>query len=189
MISALKGDMESFGKFYSEMYNVIYLYGKHFSTQEQELEDTIQGFFLKILQSPQAYIDSTDIKSYTLKSFRNFYLNKKRGQKDLALLNKQDDNQVNNIEDIICAEESLSIIEQYGSQLLEGMSEREREIIYLRYYCDLNSKEISESLNINYQVVRNLLHRCIKKIRTNLNAKKKIKGLLQSALKHLNIFF
>jgi RNA polymerase sigma-70 factor (ECF subfamily) len=42
---------------------------------------------------------------------------------------------------------------------------RQKEIIYLRIYQGLSYEEISEVMNINYQVARNLFHQSIKSLR------------------------
>ncbi len=45
------------------------------------------------------------------------------------------------------------------------LSNRQKEIIYLKYYQQLNYDEISEVMNINYQTARNLLHKSILSLR------------------------
>lgn len=49
--------------------------------------------------------------------------------------------------------------------MLAALSNRQREIIYLRFYQNLDYEEISEVMNINYQASRNLLSHAIKVLR------------------------
>jgi RNA polymerase sigma-70 factor (ECF subfamily) len=51
---------------------------------------------------------------------------------------------------------------------LEGLSHRQKEIIYLKYYQNLSYEEVSEIMNINYQVARNLLYQAIKSLKNML---------------------
>jgi RNA polymerase sigma-70 factor (ECF subfamily) len=51
---------------------------------------------------------------------------------------------------------------------LERLSSRQKEIIYLKYYQNLSYEEVSEIMNINYQVARNLLYQAIKSLKTIL---------------------
>ncbi len=45
---------------------------------------------------------------------------------------------------------------------LAQLSARQKEIIYLKFYQNLSYEEVSDIMNINYQVARNLLSQAIK---------------------------
>ena len=51
------------------------------------------------------------------------------------------------------------------ASLLNELTPRQKEIIYLRYYNGLDNEEISEVLNISYQVVHNTLYKAFKRLR------------------------
>jgi RNA polymerase sigma-70 factor (ECF subfamily) len=53
-------------------------------------------------------------------------------------------------------------------EALGRLSNRQREIIYLKYYQNLSYEEVSEIMNINYQVARNLLYQAIKSLKSLL---------------------
>lgn len=50
-------------------------------------------------------------------------------------------------------------------QALAQLSNRQKEIIYLKFYQELNYDEVSEIMNINYQAARNLLYQSIKSLK------------------------
>jgi RNA polymerase sigma-70 factor (ECF subfamily) len=50
-------------------------------------------------------------------------------------------------------------------QALDQLSNRQKEIIYLKFYQELNYEEVSEIMNINYQAARNLLYQSIKSLK------------------------
>ena len=50
-------------------------------------------------------------------------------------------------------------------ELLNGLAAREKEVIYLKYYCDLTIEETSEVMDINYQSVLNTLQKAMTKLR------------------------
>jgi RNA polymerase sigma-70 factor (ECF subfamily) len=54
-------------------------------------------------------------------------------------------------------------------QAIDQLSNRQKEIIYLKFYQNLSYEEVSEIMNINYQVARNLLHQAIKAMRKILS--------------------
>jgi RNA polymerase sigma-70 factor (ECF subfamily) len=51
---------------------------------------------------------------------------------------------------------------------LGHLSNRQKEIVYLKYYQNLSYEEVSEIMNINYQVARNLLYQAIKSLKSLL---------------------
>jgi RNA polymerase sigma factor (sigma-70 family) len=48
---------------------------------------------------------------------------------------------------------------------LSQLTNRQKEIIYLKFYQGLDYTEVSEIMNINYQAARNLLHQAIKALK------------------------
>ena len=63
-------------------------------------------------------------------------------------------------------------LKDYGKELktsiqssLAELSPRQREILYLKYYNNLDYIQISEVLEINYQSVINHVYKAIKKLR------------------------
>ena len=51
------------------------------------------------------------------------------------------------------------------SKILKTLAPREREVIYLKYYSELNTTEISNIMNISYQSVLNTLQKAFTKLR------------------------
>ena len=52
---------------------------------------------------------------------------------------------------------------------MQQLSNRQKEIIYLKFYQELNYEEVSEIMGINYQVARNLFHQSVKALRKLLS--------------------
>lgn len=65
---------------------------------------------------------------------------------------------------IIEGEENIEKINKV-SLLMTHLSNRQREIIYLKFYKNFSYEEISEIMQINYQAARNLLSLSIKVLR------------------------
>jgi RNA polymerase sigma factor (sigma-70 family) len=55
------------------------------------------------------------------------------------------------------------------SKSMEGLTDRQREVIILRFYHNLEFAEISQVLEMNVQSVRNLLFRALEKIRKDMS--------------------
>jgi RNA polymerase sigma-70 factor (ECF subfamily) len=48
---------------------------------------------------------------------------------------------------------------------MQQLSNRQKEIIYLKYFQEMSYEEVSEVMGINYQVARNLLYQSVKALR------------------------
>jgi RNA polymerase sigma factor (sigma-70 family) len=124
-----------------------------------ETEDAIQNLFLYILQHRKSISKVKNVKAYLFISYRNQII-KLRKVKNLSYV------QVD-IESIVGEQISYTKEKMIGELLMfiKKLSPREKEIIKLKYFQDYKNAEIANSLNIEYQTVRNILHNAIKKLR------------------------
>ncbi len=156
-IKFLEGDMKAFHSIYNSHYKMLYNFGLKF-LKPAKVEDCIHDTFLNILNYKTTISEVKNVKAYLFKSFRNQAFK-------LINSNKLDFNLVEgNIpsrDDDYDNEKSIIVLKQ----LIEKLSPREREIIYLKYFQGFNNIEISELLGIKYQTVRNILSGAIKKMR------------------------
>lgn len=154
----LDGDMNAFRSLYSTHYKMLYNFGKKYLSPT-EVEDCIHDTFLNILHYKNSIGQVTKVKTYLFKSFRNQLLKtKKRRQVEFQLTNETIVSNDDPIENEALLKEVKKLIEQ--------LSPREKEIVYLKYFQNFNNHEISDLLNIKYQTVRNILAGAIKKLRT-----------------------
>ncbi len=156
--SFINGDMASFQTIYNSNYQMLYNFGKRYLSSS-EIEDCIHDTFLNILNYKNQNTEVKNVKAYLFKSFRNQIFKVKKNSKL----------EFNLIEGTIPYEEddhSKEKILKELKNLIEKLSPREREIVYLKYFQNFNNFEISETLDIKYQTVRNILAGAIKKLRT-----------------------
>lgn len=155
--SFIEGNMFSFQTIYNSNYQLLYNFGKRY-LNPNEVEDCIHDTFLNILNYKNQNTKVKNVRAYLFKSFRNQIFKVKKNAKL----------EFNLIEGTIPYEEdnhNKEIILKELKQLIEKLSSREREIIYLKYFQNFNNFEISETLDIKYQTVRNILAGAIKKLR------------------------
>lgn len=154
----LEGDMNAFRSLYSTHYKMLYNFGKKYLSPT-EVEDCIHDTFLNILHYKNNIGEVKKVKTYLFKSFRNQLLKtKKNKQVEFHLTNEVNMDNDDPIENEAILKEVKKLIEQ--------LSPREKEIVYLKYFQNFNNHEISDLLNIKYQTVRNILAGAIKKLRT-----------------------
>ena len=72
-------------------------------------------------------------------------------------------------EEMLTHQESESFKTKNLAALLNKLPKRQREVIYLKYYYNLNTKQISEVMEVNYQSVVNFMHKAIKRLREDIS--------------------
>ncbi|MFD1141204.1 RNA polymerase sigma factor [Larkinella insperata] len=161
------GDKEAFGKLALHYYRLLYNYGLNLNRDEEFISDCIQDLFLELWER-RAFLSRTEyVKTYLLKALRN-----KIFKESARLKRFQEPRHVpfevgadSSIESyIVLKEEEAAQIRQLNL-VLDTLSKRQREIVYLRFYQGLEFEEISHIMGLTRQSVANLLHRTLKKIK------------------------
>lgn len=173
----LRGSEGAFERFYKESYNDFYLYALHFESDEESVRELLQRFYLDIFEHPEKYASSQNARAYLLRSLKNLFLQERRKagvrmkihQKSVADSGAMPSPETG----LIDQEEDLANV-QTVKMIMDHMSRREREIVYLRYFQGLSSQEVGAVLAITPQVVRNLTYRAIQKIRGKYKGRKEV---------------
>jgi len=114
--------------------------------------------------------DVGNVKVYLLISLKNDLLQTKkvnsRKTPDLAIQN--DLFAISSGDFIIEKEQEKELAAKVASNLAK-LTARQREVIYLRFYMNLDFPQLAEVLDMNIQSVRNLLFRTLEKIRKEVN--------------------
>ncbi|MFT6867070.1 MAG: RNA polymerase sigma factor (sigma-70 family) [Cyclobacteriaceae bacterium] len=168
--SALRNhDADALSFFFKKYYSLLFNYGLKISRNEQLIEDAIQDTFFKFWRKKESLAGATNPKAYILKSFRNMLLDrvgsdKKKDRIDpFAFIHETE-----SIQDRIMENEEASELRKKMDQSLDRLPPRQREIIYLKFYRNMEYQEIADVLGINYQSVRNSVHASIKVLRQSL---------------------
>ena len=163
-----KGDAAAFAMLFREHYKTLYRFGNKFTTDTELLEDCIQELFVELWQA-KSQAPVLSVKAYLLKSLKYKLL--KAFRKNGKILPIHDNGDL----PFELSHETLLIHQQENDEkkqrvikALERLSHRQKEIIYLKYYQNLSYEEVSEIMNINYQVARNLLYQAIKSLKNML---------------------
>ena len=159
--------------FFRNYYNQLYYYGTKLVNDKNLIIDTIQDVFTDLWDDRERLSDVQHIKAYLFKIFRNRLL--KASQKKISVSSLKDISEnpekelIISHEDIIIEQEIRSQISKTILTILEELTDKQKEIIYLRFYCNLSNTEISQTLSIKKQSVSNLLNRSLNTFRKRLN--------------------
>ena len=164
--SFLGGDEAAFSRLYKICYRKLYSYGVSLGIDDELIRDIIQDLFLKIYEKPEIVKEVSTIIPFLLTSMKNAFFNNKKISGRFSNLEQLDDvfnlkYSVNSVE----SEEEDAHIKQLVNDIMQSLSPRQKEIIYLRFSHQLEYHEIATVLKISEQSARNLIHRAIKKMR------------------------
>lgn len=159
----IQGDRDALGWLFRQYYPDLFRYGYKICQDAAMLEDCIQELFIELWQSKNAP-PTISVKAYLLKAMKYKLLKLLRKKGNILLQAELTENTVFEIsyEDFVIGKQES---EEKTTKLilaLNQLTNRQKEIIYLKFYQNLGYEEISEIMNINYQVARNLLYQAVK---------------------------
>lgn len=161
------GDERAFTELFQRYYRKLVHYGLKFTPDQQQTEDSIQELMIRLWTKRHAINETESVKYYLLKSFRHILFRK---LKQTRIYSEQTDDTDNLLEDIsieecIIREESHLSLQNKVKSLLDQLTPRQQEILYLRFYQNLTPPEIAVLLEINAQSVSNIIQRAFLRIR------------------------
>jgi len=162
-----QGNQGAFALLYERNIKEMYNYGIKLTTDHTLIKDVIQDIFIDFWNRRDTLSDVQNVKVYLLTCVR-YKISKTLEQ-----------NQLKNtlyFDDIIMEIEMPSVEEDETTSQrrirltseLNNLPEKQREILHLKYFQNLDNEQISSVVNINYQSVCNLLHRALSNLRTKV---------------------
>lgn len=160
-----EGDKAAFAALFNRFYSQLFLYGIKISTYTDEVEDAIQELFTDLWNGRARDISLTSVKAYLFTAFRFkiYRLLKNRSKRSKEITS----NTVFELgaDDFLCTAENNLEHQERLIVAMNKISPRQREIIYLKFYRNLDYEQTAEILEISYQACRNLLYTSIKSLR------------------------
>lgn len=175
-----KGDMDAFSVLFKTFYPQLHSYGLKITNNNVALtEDCIQDFFLYIYEHRDNLADLETLKPYLYTSFRRAIIHAtKRANKSVIHEEVKHGEITFSKEDFVVQQEIDFLKKESVSRLLNELPDRQKEVLFLKYYSNLKVTEISEVMNINYQSVLNMMHKAIKKMRQSTALRQLLKELI-----------
>ena len=166
-LSFIEGEHEAFSSLYRLCYHKLYAYGCRLGMSDAEVRDVIQDIFLKIYTRPELVKDRFTIRAFLFASIKNAYINLGNyGYRLVAIQNISDFEFTFSVENNALEEkEERENMSALIKRILDGLTPRQREIIYLRFLHQMDYKEIAVIMNLSEQAARNLTHRAMDKLR------------------------
>lgn len=164
----INGDVAAFSKLYNLHVNLLYNYGCKLTTDVELLKDCIQDVFIKIYNKRAELDTVANFKSYIIISLKNKLCDESRKRVNLSdvSVDELDVISSDNIEKDYIDHEKEIMDNVFVSKILDQLSPRQRKAIISYYIEEKKYEEICVLMDMNYQSVRNLIHRGISKMRS-----------------------
>ena len=164
------GDKAAFEQIIKANYQILYYYGTRFCRDDELIKDTLQDLFSSLWENRLGISNTLSVKNYLLKSLRrNLFRGINRAKQTVQLNDLRFEagfKMVLPVETNVVLQERLTELSFKVREVLEKLSPRQQEIIYLRFYMDANLDEIAEIMDLNRQSVYNLLHESLKRFKS-----------------------
>lgn len=162
------GDPNAFSQLYDLHAGMLYNYGYRLTTDMELLKDCIQDVFIKIYNKRNELGAVINFKSYILISLKNKLCDESRKRIHLTdtAVEEFDTVASENVEADYLAAEKKQMDYSLVHRLLGFLSPRQRTAIELYYIEERKYEDICDIMQMNYQSVRNLIHRGMTRLRT-----------------------
>ena len=166
-IDFLDGDDACFTLIYKKYIGMLFQYGIQFTDDDEVVKDAIQDVFVRIYHNRNQLNRDIHVKFYLFKALKNCLYNVFKRETFFEKVGQQD---LTNHLDQSTDHENLSEVEQNErkqivTELLNRLTDRQREAIYYRFIEELSMEEISILMEMNTQSVQNIIQRSLKKLR------------------------
>lgn len=165
------GDKSALSYIYSQHFHSMFQYGIRFKDDPEFTKDCIQDVFYLLIKSGQQLGITTNIRFYLLRALKNVILKKFEKDKKNLLVETSTFNSTFSLEEEILEKENISDKENAIINALNSLSERQREIIYLRFECEMEYDQICKIMELKGDSARKLVFRAIKLIRKIVEGK------------------
>jgi len=162
-------DTKSFDALFNKYFQYLYNYGASLTKEEELVKDAIQDVFLEIWKNRSKIQIKSSVKYYLLQTFRrNLFLKFKEKKRIPFDEYHQEQFLSESIQTEIIREEKRQSVQYNLEQMMQFLTPRQREAIFLKFYRGMDSQEISELMEIDIKAVYKLISTGIMRYRKNL---------------------
>ena len=162
------GNMAAFSQLYNLHINVLFNYGLKLTIDKELLKDCIHDIFVKLYTKKDELGTIDNLRSYLFISLKNKLCDELRRRMYMSdtAVEEVSISTPTDVEDDYMEEEQRKNEFSLVKRLLDQLSPRQREALTLYYIEEKKYEDICEIMNMNYQSVRNLMHRGLTKLRS-----------------------
>ena len=173
-LSFKKGNDLAFSILYNKYVHKLYNYGMHTCRNKELVLDCLQEMFTVLWDRREKVSDVTCVNYYLFKSYRRLLMNRLTlGKKFLISLSDRDSHAFDfapSAEESIIEEEWITERDRKVRNSLNGLTKRQREAIFLKFFNQLSYHEVAAIMDLHVDSVYNLISKSIDILRKKLKA-------------------
>jgi RNA polymerase sigma-70 factor (ECF subfamily) len=168
-----RGDIKALTALFNNNFDSLYNYGYRIVPNTDLVRDSIQEVFYNLWKYRNNLDQPDSVEAYLFISLRRQLLRKKKNIKRREDVNKKYfSEEFDALLNYQVWQEALDLREEKKEDLKEAIADltpRQREVIYLKYFEGLSTKELAEILQIRAQSIYNLVHDALENLRIFLD--------------------
>lgn len=168
-----EGEKRALGALFERTFDSLYRYGYRVISNPDQVLDSIQDVFYQLWKYRSNLDKPTSVEGYLFISLRRQLLRKKEKRKKRS---ENDEKYMSEEFDPLLDYENwgevLDLEEEQKRQLedaIQELTDRQREVIYLKFFEGLSTKELANVLDIRAQSIYNLVHDAVESLRIYLD--------------------
>nr|WKN34539.1 sigma-70 family RNA polymerase sigma factor [Tunicatimonas sp. TK19036] len=164
-----KGNIIAFEQIYYQHVNILYDYGLRMTQDTALVEDCIQDLFSNLWEKRTQMKEVYTVKSYLIVSLKRALVKKLVGKQKEPFLRTLEISIHPHSFDLTFCERSTAEKFAYLAHAFTKLSDKQKEVIYLRFYNQLSYQEIADIMSVQVKAVYELMGRAIQMLRTDTN--------------------
>jgi len=162
------GDEQAFITLIDRFVKTLYNYGIKLHPDGDTVKDAVQELFIDLWKNRRNLGETDSIKLYLYKSLRRKLI---RMKSTLAsrLFTKLLSHHATGVdvphESLLIEEQSFAEKRQQAMHLLDQLTKRQREAVFLRYFEEMEYEKIASIMDLSKQVVYNLVNKAIQSLK------------------------
>ncbi len=163
------GETQAYHDLYMQYADVLFSFGNIYTKDQDFIKDCIHDLFFDLYKYRKNLSDNDHIRNYLFKSLKRKIQSPTTGKLKLVYTQSiQEESEQNSLgteaEELEYQEENIASIQK----AINKLSERQQEVLNLRFQIGLPYTEIARILDISVESVRTLVYRSVKTIREEL---------------------
>jgi RNA polymerase sigma factor (sigma-70 family) len=167
-LQVLEGDTYAFQSIHGELFRGLYDYALKLLQDGELANDAVQELFVKIWVKRAVIGPLKKVKPYFFTALRRQVLNQLRNlqlrELRIGALPRPDIDF--SPEEIVVRNEEYLSLQGKIAAVLNELPKRQKEVIYLHYFEEMDYTQIAEIMGIHYQSVLNLTQKALQKLRS-----------------------
>ena len=156
---------------YKRHYPSLYRYGCKICPSKEAVQDCLQDLFFQLWVKKEGLQEVKSVRFYLMKWLKRDLVRhltgKNSSQKIVVPIENEENGAEAVLEDFFEEKDFQSAQAKLIKRALGQLTNKEREVVYLRFFMNLPYEEICLIMNVSYQVVMNYMHRAMKALREN----------------------